>query len=455
MASVGGFVIWWITHENSGFRGVVTYIFHVLSLLIGWLLGKWTGLVMVSLPFLIFFYYFLFHIALVVVPASEPNRVQEWFLRIRYFLWYMWGFQYPAWVVPDPSGRLAETRIKGLQDSKAFAPGFIWAHSHQVVGITTGVTFSRIESPGTVFTRVFERPINGVIDLRTQLRSFWIDVVSSDGIPYKALLFTTFLVDKEKWDRHTLHRLYLEDRLLKDAREPDYPLGSFPFSKLRIRTLLSVAGIRSSAGDPTKKNQGKNDQGKPEPTYWDELVMYQIEKTASEVLSQKRFDELWLPADDYEGACAADGIAQAILDRCSFDLLRWGVRLNSCQVVNFEFTREKFQQPGEVELKQIAAWQADWQRDAFETRAAGKAEAELVQQDARAYAYATLLTAVAEGLQETLGLHPNLPRNLIAMRFVGALEEILQQQPEGEGKREASSAISSLKQELPPGVPRT
>ena len=479
-----GLFIWLSTKEDNGYRVLLTFVFHVGILFTGWLVGKWVGLLLISLPLLLFYYYFLIHIALVVMPASRPGVFDEWMQRIRFFIFYTWGMQYPAWVVPGPAARIAEVRIKGDQYNRGTAPGFVWAYSHQVVGITTGITFSRIEAPGTVFTNAFERPIDGVVDLRTQLRTFWVDVVSSDGIPYKALLFTSFVVDREPWDRGLLARLKHENRLLKDAGEPDYQEGSFPISRLRIRTLLSATGIRSAVIGPIKKvldnkvpakkdgnNKGpaKKEAGKKEPVkkepikkeptkteliYWDELVMYHIEKAASEVLSQKRFDEIWLPEDDAAGKSAGDAIAAAIKDHCSFNLLCQGVRFFSCRLVNFEFEREKLQQPGEVELQQITAWQADWQRDTIEIRAQGKADAELARQDARAFAYASLLTAIAEGLQGTNQLDPDLSKNLVAMRFVGALEDILQQQPEGDDKKEASSAINTWKRRLGPGLPR-
>jgi hypothetical protein len=432
---VAGILIWIITHENSGFRGVLTYIFHVGVVVAGWILWREPGVFFFSIPLFILYYYLLFHLSLVVVPASEPANWKEAIQRVRYFFWYTWGFQYPAWVVSGPTGRVAEVRIKGDQFNKWYEPGLVWAHSHQVVGMTTGISFSRIVAPGTLFTKAFERPVDGIIDLRMQMRTFWVDVVSSDGIPYKAQLFITFMVDKEKWDRQIWHRLYLENRLLKDGREPDYKEGSFHFSRLRIRTLLSATGIQSSSKDHTDF----------EATYWDQMVVFYIEKVAGEVLSQKRFDELWLPGDDSAGASAAVDIATSIINQSFFYLLNRGIRFYSCRVMNFKFAREKPPEPEDVERQQIAAWQADWQRETLETRAGSQAQAELLQQDARAFAYASLLTAVAEGLNATDGLPATLPRKMIAMRFIGALEQILQKQPESQVKNEAASVITSWK----------
>lgn len=490
-----GLAIWAATSENSGARGLFTYLLHLLILGIGWLVGRTIGILLISLPLLLFYYYFLIHVALAVVPTSNtPGSLREKILRVRYFFAYVWGFQYPAWVVDGPTGRIAETKIKGDQSRPWAAPGFVWAYSHQVVGLTTGINFSRAEVPGTVFTQTNERPIEGVVDLRTQKRTFWIDVVSSDGIPYKACLSASFAVDKGKWGPELYFRFVKEDPLLMDAREPDYTASSFPFSRQRIRVLLSSTGIRSSsikkvieseaakkasesttAKKPveleknkktseteatkktsskttktTSKNEKTDKSSDSEITFWDEIVLYYVEKAASEVLSQRRFDEIWLPANDYQGVGAPAEIAKAIIESCSVVLRRRGIHPLSCRLVDFKFEREKVIKTGQVERQQIATWQADWQRDTLETRARGNAEAELLRQEARAYAYATMLTAVADGLREMGGVHAALPRNLIALRFIGALEEMLHRQPEEDEKNEASSALRKWKLRLLP-----
>lgn len=431
----GAFFVFTTAEAGSLRRGLITYGLHISFFVIGWLVWQWRGLLFISIPLLIFYYLFLFLVSLTVVPATEPDSWPQRFQRFRYFLWFTWGFQYPAWVVPGPTARNIETRIRGSLSRSWTQPGLVWAYSHQVVGLSSGITFSRADSPGILFTRQFEHPIDGVIDLRTQLRSFNIDVVSSDGIPYKALLFTSFKVDGEVYSREDFNRLRRDNRLLRDARQPDFTRGSFPISSLRIRTLLSASGVGSADTDLPRRT----------PVYWDQMVMYLIEKTASEVLSQMRFDELWLPRNDVPGASAADDIADAIRERIGFELLCRGVRYFSCRLVKFEFERQKQPPPGPVEAEQIAAWQADWQRDASQVRADGKAEAELVQQDARAFAYASLLNAIAEGLRVTAAYPPGVSDKLVSLRFLGALEEMLRSQPDWEGKDEAISTLQVWK----------
>ena len=430
--------------------------------LLGWLIAKWWGILLISLPILIFYYYVLFHLALVVVPVSDPDNMQEWWQRFRVLVGYHWGVQYPLWMVTDSTGQDVELRIPG-DSFGGFPPGLVWARSHQVVSLTRDVVFSDIQAPGTVFTQAYERPFK-IVDLRTQLRTSWIEVVSSDGILYKTLLFTSFSVDKEKWDRGLYHDLYRKNLQLKDAKEPDYLKGSYHFSRPRVRTLLSTIGVSSPPDDSTKTKTAN----------WDERVLYEIEKTAREVLSQRRLDELWQPKDDHKGANAIDDIANSIRERCSFQLKQRGVHLFVCRIVNLEFPKEA-QEPkdegiilkaetrqnklreekdmeGEIERKQIGAWSAEWQRDAEQTRAEGKAEADILMQEARAYAYTNLLTAFAEGLQEARLLHPHLPRYVIAVRFISALEKLTKAQPEIEGMSEARASLDNLKRMISLGT---
>jgi hypothetical protein len=380
----------------------------------------------------------LFHLALVVVPFSEPHNVREWRQRFLLFLWYHWGVQYPLWIVPNSLSRKTMERIPG-DPFGSFAPGLVWARSHQVVGLTTGLSYSGIRQSGTIFTQPYERPF-AVVDLRTQLRTSRIEVVSSDGILYSAILFAAFAVDKEKWSPSLYHRLLHDHPMLKDAKEPDCINGTYIFSRARMLTLFGTEAIASSS-------MASEAQTVP----WDQNVLYQLEETAREILSQRRLDELWQPCIDCPGLNAMDEIANAIKNKCSLQLRQQGVQLYSCRVVNFEFLEKEAHQESEDEIKQkqIRAWSADWQREAEQTRAEGKADADLMKQEARAYAYTNLLTAVAEGLEETRHLNPDLPRYVIAVRFISALEKFIEEQPNGEEIREVRASLADVKKMMP------
>ena len=430
--------VYFSTREQYGLRIVASWIWLIAAFLVGWWMGRLPGLILITLPLLIIYYYMLFHLALVVVPFSEPFNLREWWKRICLFFWYHWGAQYPLWVVPDALSRKADERIKGGA-SVSFTPGLVWARSHQAVGLTTGLAYSGTRQAGTVFTGAFERPF-AIVDLRTQLRTSRIEVVSSDGIPYHAVLFTAFGVDKEKWNPTLHHDILRGNPILKDAKEPDCVRGTFVFSGARMLALLGTAAVASSSNASEIK-----------PIDWDQSVLYLLEEAAREILSQRRLDELWQPKVDHSNINAMDVIANAIQDKCSLALRQQGVQLYSCRIVNFEFAHKEDQEQkeDEINLKQIKAWGADWQREAEQTRAEGRAEADLMKQEARAFAYTNLLTAVAEGLQETRHLNPDLPRYVIAVRFISALERFIEEQPDGEEVSKVRASLADVKKLMP------
>ena len=100
--------------------------------------------------------------------------------------------------------------------------------------------------------------------------------------------------------------------------------------------------------------------------------------------------------------------------------------------------------------QQIMSWSTEWERQRNMSLANGRAESERFQQEARAYAHSILLTAIAEGLQRARTIHPNLPRYIIALRYIGALEEMIERQPEtGEGEKQiARATVNGIKEQL-------
>jgi regulator of protease activity HflC (stomatin/prohibitin superfamily) len=96
-----------------------------------------------------------------------------------------------------------------------------------------------------------------------------------------------------------------------------------------------------------------------------------------------------------------------------------------------------------VEQQNIATWSVEWERHRAISLANGQAESERIQQEAQTYAHSILLSSIADGLKQTRALHPNLPRYVIAMRFVGALEKILEDQPLEDPK--AKDSLQNIK----------
>ncbi len=393
-------------------RMLVSCAVHIAILFFGWVIDQWMGILLIAPPILIIYYFYLYRLAAVLVPTSNPDDRTERWKRYLIFVTYTWGIQFPMYVVDGHAWKKLKARIPGNFTRDLPVPGLIWTRSHQVVAITSGMKFKRLDGPGVVFTGKMERPFQ-VFDLRLQLRTNEIDVVSKDGISFKARVFTAFRLDPEAWDKETYEKMRRTNPILRGADKPTHTLGSFPFSHQRIQATLGVTSTKAALGDQL--------------IYWDQWAVNIVEKTARKVLSQKNLDELWRPARDEKYANALDGIAKEIKEE-AFPVLRSaGVLVFAARVVNFNFPGE----PGQVDdisKQQIATWGSEWDGKSSKILSEAQAESEYAQQEARAYGQSMLLDAIAQGLQKAQKMHPDLPRYIIAMRFLSALQEYNQAQ---------------------------
>jgi len=427
-------------------RGLRSALLHLIVLSLGWITGQWLGMLFFSAPILFVYYYIIYRIALVIVPASNLENKKEKHQRRMVFLSYAWGLQMPLWNVKAVSTREIDKQLDGAPFLNLF-PGMLWTYSHQVVGISNGINF-RVEGPGVVFTQKGDQPFE-IIDLRNQSRKSTIRAFSRDGIPFLATVNATFAIDREEWNPTLFHQLTRKSTMLIKRRDLDQNLkGLFPYSNARVKAALY---LRSKISQPDGEIE-----------YWDDHVLAIAEETAREVLSERNLNELWLEHEN-ENSSALDEIATRMKTIAETPLREKGVRLISIKVVpdfsdseKEQLTKEE-QETKDKEVKekvvkqQIATWSVDRERERSLTRSSNEIEAERIEQEARVYAHSALLTAIAEGLQLARARHPNLPRYIIALRYIGALESMINQQPynsEDEEQGKARASIYNAKKRL-------
>ncbi len=424
-------------------RWITSLFLHLAVLLFGWLVQKWIGIFFVSLPLLFSYYVLLYHLSDVLLPCSYPesaeqtveekaqSRSEKW-KRFKILAAFTWGLQLPILVVGKHAWETPETRISGDFTWDYPVPGLLYTKSHQVAAITAGHEFRRVDGPGVVFTGKLERPFQ-IIDLRLQLRTSEIDVVSKDGISFKAVVFCAFRIDNENWDDKTYEDLRRRNPLLRGADKLDYTAGSFWFSRARIRATISTTS--SLADDPKFIIP------------WDRWALKVIEGEARQIISKKNLDELWRPSNDEKYASALNAIADELKTNTTPLLRAAGILLYAARIVNFSFiTQEGKISP--ISEQQIAGWKSLWQQKRLSILANAAAEAEKMQQEARVYAHKILLEAIADGLQKTKEIHPQLPRYVIESRFLSALQDFIRQTPTDSQNPEMEKRISEMQNYL-------
>ncbi|RIK53264.1 MAG: hypothetical protein DCC59_07645 [Chloroflexi bacterium] len=415
LAAVSVAIVWFYGHENGEKRWLYSFLAHFGVVLLGWWrLGGWAGVLFISIPLIVTYYAALYILAMSVLPASNPEDRDERWKRFIILAAYSWGFQFPIHVVADHAWKSPELRIRGDYTRDYKVPGLIWTKSHHVVGITGGTQFNRVDGPGVIFTGKLERALQ-IIDLRLQIRSNKIDVVSKDGVSFSAVAFAAFRMDPDTWQSKTQARVRAMNPLLGEAKEPSYTTGSFPFSHRRVQAAIGTTSVKTVVLDKA--------------LHWDQWALNVVTEEARKIISQKNLDELWRPAGDKEGVSAMDDIAMELKARVEWTLRANGIVLAVARVVNFSFPNKNG-----IEEQQIAAWGADWKRRRAEKLAEAEAAAERDQQEARAYAEAQLLDSIAEALQKTGG-GEELKKRVIAMRYLSALQDFAHKNtPEEEEK---------------------
>lgn len=423
--------IYFARKKNAEGRGIFSFLTVYAILLAGWLFNKWIGIIAISFPILTALLFAVYYIALAILPASDPANPREKFYRFAAFLAYLWGHQQSFWKSPAPisSTKEPEKRIDSTQTFK-FLQGIGWTYPHQAAGILSGATFD-VRGPGLFFFNKSEQPFE-LIDLRVQNKKSTIKAISREGIPFEADVSVSFCIDNETWTREQYHA-HLRANIIQ-GREPDTNLdGIFPFSKARVKAALSFRSKRIL------------ENGEEAVMYWDDRILAMAEEAAREALSERSIDELWR-ARVLAGGSAADEIATEMRAQLDLRLRRMGIRLLNARA---GFKDKDSPKIDEIAQQQISAWTVEWERKHAMMIADGRVEAERVQQEARAYAHSVLLTAIADGLRQARALHENLPRYVIAMRFISVLEKLVEEQSgENEKTSQPDGKITSKKSHL-------
>ena len=451
-----------ITHfyfrKHSEKRGLFTAIYHLAILCLGWVINRWIGIFLFSMPLLGIFYYTLYRIALVVIPASNPEDNKEKHQRHMVFLSYVWGLQMPLWNVSKVDAKEAEKRIDGkpisipfssqqsspqnrgiankrgnnISSKKALFPGMIRTNSHQVVGIINGKDF-RVEGPGIIFTKKEDEPFE-VVDLRTQTRkSISIHAFSKEGLAFLADVVVIFTIDRDDWNLGLFHQLGKANTLLNKGKDVDRNAGlTFPYSQARVEAAIRLRSKRSQLN-------GGNER-------WDDHVVAMTEQAARQTFAERSIKDLW-QARENENGNSSEVITSNIKRLIENPLRENGIRLINVKASGFKFTDKKEQKEKDDEVieQQIATWKVERERERDIALADAKAEAERIEEEARVYARSVLLTAIMEGLEQARQHHPDKDQEAIAQVYLEALKNMIEQQSDHNFRSEALSDLQKAR----------
>jgi hypothetical protein len=463
--------IWYFfTREHSNLRGVISVSFLLVTFFVGWSYNRWVGILAISLPILLIFLLLIHRTAQVIYPVSNPDDKKEARQKTRMFLSYLLGIQYPVWMPKSRADHEFDERIKGDTKRDIGMPGMIWSWPHQAIGSSIGIEFNKVDGPGAVFTRKYEKPV-ALVDLRLQLRSTTVNTVTKDGMEIPAVVIAAFAIDQARWPKAEWSRAdfsRLKHRIGKDYKI-DRTEGSFPYSTGRIRAALGTHGVMIPGETKDKKHS---------PLYWDDWVVAQVEHVTRQVVSERSLDELWRPKNDGRGASALNEMSDELTKRLTQKLQEAGVQLYAARIVNYilaededaektpekktDKAAEKKKEGGEgrkdekgkgeeekkrnhIAQQNIKTWSSYWEQRIIEAQT----EVEFIYRQeiekAHAYSKSVLLSAIADSITKAHSIREDLPRHVIAQYFIHALEEYIKRTP-GVKLKDAKARIEKIKE---------
>lgn len=297
---------------------------------------------------------------------------------------------YPIWVVtraPREEDRIEE-RLPGDPLAQfASGQGVILTDCDMAVAVSTGMKFKGVLGPGLIFTDFAERPTQ-TVDLRPQLRAFWVQAMTRDGIQVKVLAFTPFQIDR-------------------GDQQPQ--LGEpFPFRRsAAFKAIHAQMRLLPESSDQEKLS-------------WDEIPRLLGTRILQDILSRYRFDDLYAPYGLGEEPPRL-AIAREFRERLKRELEPLGIQLLGGGISNILPVKE------EVMRERIRTWQAEWVRQILVRQAESQRERLWRIEQARAEAQANLILTLGERLAELDRSESPVSPEEVVREFLRVLEEMAQQ----------------------------
>jgi regulator of protease activity HflC (stomatin/prohibitin superfamily) len=347
--------------------------------------GYWVagglGLLTITAPSILIFWAGMAAISRHLLPLRERG---QWVKAFRSLFSFSLGTNYPYQVLED---RELATRVPGNPYGQFFAgPGIVLTGPAHAPIIWEGLQFKRIGEPGLNFTARYET-LYQTVDLRPQLRSFYVEAITKDGIRIRVLTFIPF-------------------KLHAKGQEPQLK-SSFPLDKDSV--------YRAMWAQPVEK-------GNKIP--WDELPRVMAERLLRKIIGTYQYDELCVPRDPDDDQPIPKkpdpriAIRKDLLEQLQKELEPYGIEVIGGGISNL------MPMDSSVIDKRIEAWRAEWERKIKVILGKGKAAATLIVELAYARAQAELIQMLSNAVRERPGIDSDLMTKVAALRFIEALEEM-------------------------------
>ena len=292
-------------------------------------------------------------------------------------------------------------------------PAWLTVTAQNAAVIERGAKFSRIVGPGIWYLQAHER-VRGAVDLQMQQRRSREKSLTKDGIPVELDVDLIFRITEKN---------------LPDDAPPEPPPPLRLRHRIRKKLGLRVPTAFVEASKPHRFSREAVRRAVYETAIaaldqapdWTRSFAGVRAGDVTEQLAEMRLDEICSPDDPdlYP--------LRAIVDKGVENARKFaapqGVDLIDLHagVIEVPDDIKKL-----VEEQRIGNWQVEWRRRARQLKAEGDARALQSMEEARAEAQANMIQALTEGFRIATANDPKATTDVIAMRFIDALETLIQ-----------------------------
>ena len=366
---------------KSGWFAAALWLGYCTLCIFGYLAGGWLGLITITLFSIAAFWYVLRRVSAYILPLRDPNQLPQAF---RSLITFIMGTNYPYYFIRDGK---PEVRVEGDAFRQFFAgPGLVYIDPDHAAYLHSGLFVEDVLEPGLTFTgRFIRRP--KALDLRTQVRAFYVDALTKDGIPIRVLVFIPFRV-------HTGGQ--------------KVELGKpFPF---RRRAVFDIVPGELVGRERRKEEGGQRYE-------WDGLLVPMLTTPiVQEIISEYDVDELCAPLEPDRDP--RDEIITEMKKRVSKVLQPRGL-----EIVGGGMGDLSPLDP-EVIKRRLDNWKTERERQILILMSEGKAERVRQVEMARAAAEAEIVYRFSQIVQDS-AMDDDVSQMAIALRFIDCIGEMV------------------------------
>ena len=393
---------WFLGRKLSGSRSatlaVAFWLAFSLACLIGYWAGGGVGLATITLPAALLFWGVLYVLSGYLLPTQDDQE-RKW--AFRSLLTFSLGTNYPYYVVQD---RELKERVPGNPYRSLFAgPGVVLTGPDHLAVLTNGNNIQVDKKPGLVFTHRYD-VIQRAVDLRPQLRAFFVEARTLDGIAIRVLVFIPFRVN---WG----------------GQKPEEG-RSFPYD--------SQAVFQAVTNEPVEQRPARRHS-------WDELPEIHATQILRDIISRYKFDDLCLAlgpciegAEDIVQRYSSDGtpsphdpqhdpryrVRDELVGRLRTEMSAFGIEVIGGGISNLLPIDDTLIQ------QRIENWRTKWQ-SRLKAIEADRDATRVEQIDAaRMGVEQALFAMVAQLLSQSIAEGEDLSEELIAASYVASLERM-------------------------------